>query len=84
MSQSEMTFGIEKKLSDDLSLSARGTWRKLIRTIDDVGIQVPNAEGGFDEIYKITNPGYGYSRPISQGGLMSDDFWPCPKAQTRL
>jgi len=80
MSQSEMTFGLEKKLSDDLSLSARGTWRKLIRTIDDVGIQVPNAEGSFDEIYKITNPGYGFSRPISQGGLMSDDFWPCPKA----
>jgi hypothetical protein len=80
MAQSEMTFGLEKKLSDDLSLSARGTWRKLIRTIDDVGLQVPNAEGSFDEMYKITNPGYGYSRPVSQGGLMSDDFWPCPKA----
>jgi hypothetical protein len=80
MSQSEMSFGIEKKLSDDLSLSARGTWRQLLRTIDDVGVQVPNAAGSFDEIYKITNPGYGYSRPISQGGLMSDDFWPCPKA----
>ena len=63
-----MTFGIEKKLSDDLSLSARGTWRNLIRTIDDVGVQVPNAEGSFDEVYYITNPGYGFSRPISQGG----------------
>jgi hypothetical protein len=81
MSQSELTFGLEKKLSDDLSFSARGTWRQLLRTIDDVGVQVPNASGGFDEVYFIANPGYGYSLPISQGGKMDDGFWPTPKAQ---
>ncbi|MCX6556147.1 MAG: TonB-dependent receptor [Candidatus Aminicenantes bacterium] len=80
MAQSEMSLGIEKKISDDLSFSARGTWRQLIRTIDDVGIVVP-FEGGYNEVYNITNPGYGLSRPISQGGNMPDDYWPTPKAQ---
>ena len=81
MAQSEMTLGIERKINDNLSLSVRGTWRKLIRTIDDVGVQVPNDAGGFDEVYYIANPGYGWAAPISQGGKFSDDFWPTPKAQ---
>ena len=81
MSQSELTFGVEKKISDDLSFSLRGTWRDLIRSIDDVGVIVPIEGGGFNEVYYITNPGEGYSRPISQGGEFSDDYWPCPKAQ---
>ncbi len=81
MAQTELTFGIEKKLSDDLSLSTRGTWRNLLRTIDDIGTQVPNASGGYDEIYYIANPGFGYARPISQGGKLNSDYWPTPKAQ---
>ena len=82
MSQSEMTFGIEKKMSENLSLSLRGTWRQLLRTIDDVGVFVFNPETqANDEIYYITNPGYGYSLPTDQGGKMSDEFWPTPKAR---
>jgi hypothetical protein len=81
MAQSELTFGIEKKIGSDLSLSTRGTWRQLLRTIDDVGVQVPNDQGGFDEVYYIANPGYGWAAPVSQGGKFSDDFWPTPKAQ---
>ena len=81
MAQSEMTAGVEKKLSDDLSLSIRGTWRQLIRTIDDVGVIVPHDDGGFAEVYYLTNPGYGLSLPISKGGAFSDDYWPTPKAE---
>ena len=81
MSQSEMTFGIEKKLNDDLSLSVRGTWRNLIRTIEDVFRPLPRYWVG-NELYIITNPGEGYSAPIGVGeGKMSPDFWPTPKAQ---
>ena len=80
MSQREISLGVDKKLSEDMSLSVRGVWRSLIRTIDDVGVFVPNDQGGFDEVYYIANPGYGYSLPMSQGGQMSDDFWPTPKA----
>ena len=80
MAQSEVTFGVEKKLREDLSLSVRGVWRNLLRTIDDVGVFVPNASGGFDEIYYITNPGYGYSLNMADGGLMRDDLWGTPKA----
>ncbi len=81
MAQSELTFGVEKKIGDDLSLSVRGTWRNLIRTIDDVGVQVLNDTGGFDEVYYIANPGFGWAAPVSEGGKFSDDFWPTPKAQ---
>jgi hypothetical protein len=81
MSQSEMSAGLEKKLTDDLSLSVRGTWRQLLRTIDDVGVIVPNESGGFNEVYYLTNPGEGYSLPVSQGGKFSDDYWPTPKAE---
>jgi len=42
---------------------------------------VPAPSGdGYNEHYYIANPGYGYSLPVSQGGKMSDDFWPTPKA----
>ena len=82
MSQSELTFGIEKKLSDDLSLSVRGTWRNLIRAIDDVGVQSPNASGFLEYVNYITNPGQGYSAPIGVGeGKMNPYFWPYPEAR---
>jgi hypothetical protein len=82
MAQSELTFGIEKKLTDDISASLRGTWRNLIRTIDDVGVLVDNGTGSFDEIYYITNPGSGFSAPVGEGvGKMDPSFWRCPEAQ---
>jgi hypothetical protein len=82
MTQSEVTLGLEKKIADNLSLSVRGTWRSLIRTIDDVGVEIPNdQDGGFEVVYYIANPGFGWASPISMGGRFSDDFWPTPKAQ---
>lgn len=81
MAQSEISFAIEKKLRDDLSVSVRGVWRRLLRAIDDIGVWSAEPGGGFSEVFYIGNPGYGYSRPVSQGGKFSDDFWPTPKAR---
>jgi hypothetical protein len=80
MSQNEMTFGIEKKISDDLSLSVHGIWRNLVRIIEDVYRELPQYWTGSD-LFMITNPGEGWSLPDSQGGEFFDVFWPCPKAQ---
>jgi len=80
----EISLGAEKKLSEDLSLSVRLVNKKLLRTIEDVGvletINNPDGTTSLTETFYITNPGFGWSRPVSQGGKFSDEFWPCPKA----
>ena len=82
--QREFSFGAEKKLMEDLSLSVRLVNKHLLRTIEDVGVfeTVLNPDGTTDltETFYITNPGYGWSRPVSQGGKFTDEYWPCPKA----
>jgi len=40
-----------------------------------------DAQGNYSEQYYIANPGEGWTRPVSQGGKFSDDFWPAPKAK---
>lgn len=76
VAQREITFGLEQKLLEELSLSFRVVNKHLIRTIEDIGVLT--AEG---EKYYNDNPGYGWSLPISQGGRFSDDVWPTPKAK---
>jgi len=82
--QREISFGAEKKLKEDLSVSVRLVNKHLLRTIEDVGVleRVVNPDGTTDltENFYIVNPGFGWSRPESQGGKFSDEFWPCPKA----
>ena len=79
--QREISFGGEKKLSEDLSLSVRLVNKHLLRTIEDVGVYVWNeADKTLEQQFYVTNPGFGVSRPVSEGGLFSEDFWPCPKA----
>lgn len=82
--QREISFGAEKKLMENLSLSVRLVNKHLIRTIEDVGVfeTVTNPDGTTDltENFYITNPGFGWSRPVSQGGKFTDAYWPCPKA----
>jgi len=83
--QREISFGAEKKLSDNLSLSVRLVQKHLLRTIEDVGVYVwvEDPESGtrtLEQQFYITNPGYGVSRPVSQGGLFTEDYWACPKA----
>ena len=75
-SQREIAFGVEHKLMENISVSLRVVQKSLRNTIEDIG--VIKEEG---EWYAIANPGYGYSLPISQGGLFEDKFPPCPKAK---
>ncbi len=76
--QREISFGAEKKLSEDLSVSARFVNKHLIRTIEDVGVwQVVNNEDGttsWTENFYIANPGYGWSLPESQGGKFANSY----------
>ena len=39
-SQREISFGAEKRLTDDISISARFVQKHLIRTIEDVGVYI--------------------------------------------
>ncbi|MCK4646726.1 MAG: TonB-dependent receptor [Candidatus Aminicenantes bacterium] len=76
VAQREITFGFEKKLLEELSLSVRVVQKHLIRTIEDIGVLTPQGEKYYND-----NPGYGWSLPISEGGKFSDDVWPTPKAK---
>ncbi len=76
VAQREISLGAEKKIAENISLSVRLVQKHLIRTIEDTGVQTP-----LGEFYYNTNPGFGYSLPISQGGKFDDKFWPCPKAK---
>lgn len=75
VAQSEFTFGAEKKITEDISFSARFVYKHLIRTIEDIGYLDEN----FSEQYFIGNPGEGKARPVSQGGIFADEYWPAPK-----
>jgi hypothetical protein len=81
VSQSEVTFGAEKKVTEEISFSARLVYKHLIRTIEDVGVLLedPPGSGNYSEQYYIANPGEGWTLPVSQGGRFSDDFWAAPK-----
>jgi hypothetical protein len=81
VSQAEYSFGAEKKINEELSFSARFVYKHLIRTIEDVGVLLPNPSGGFDEQYYVANPGEGWTLPISQGGRFDNSFWISPKAK---
>jgi hypothetical protein len=74
--QSELTFGVERKLMENLSTSVRVVYKHLVRTIEDVGVLTASGES-----YYTSNPGYGYTRPMSQGGLFDDMFPATPKAK---
>lgn len=74
--QTELTFGLERKLMENLSASVRVVYKHLVRTIEDVGVLTPTGES-----YYTSNPGYGYTRPVSQGGLFADIYPATPKAK---
>ena len=71
--QREISFGAEKKLAEDLSVTARFVQKHLIRTIEDVGVYITTVNPTTGTVtvsqdFWIANPGYGVSLPISQGG----------------
>jgi len=84
-SQREISFGAEKKLGEDISLTARFVQKHLIRTIEDVGVYITTVNPTTGAVtvsqdFWIANPGFGVSLPVSQGGKFIEDYWPCPKA----
>jgi len=84
--QREISFGAEKKLNEDLSLSVRFVNKSLLRTIEDVGALARETdpvtgETSVTENFWIVNPGYGWSLPESKGGKFLDGTWPTPKAK---
>ncbi|MBE3129108.1 MAG: TonB-dependent receptor [Acidobacteria bacterium] len=78
-SQREISFGAEKKLFENLSLSVRFVNKHLIRTIEDVGVYVREGTTVYQDFW-VTNPGYGVSRWTTDGGQFDPMYWACPKA----
>ena len=78
-SQSEISFGAEKKLLEDLSLSVRLVKKHLIRTIEDVGVYVREGTTVYQDFW-VTNPGFGVSRWTTNGGQFDPYYWECPRA----
>lgn len=76
VAQSEISFGLEKKLKDDLSTSVRFVYKHLIRTIEDIGFETPTGTK-----YYTANPGFGWTKYVKDGGRFPDQLWACPKAK---
>ncbi|MCJ7587654.1 MAG: TonB-dependent receptor [Candidatus Aminicenantes bacterium] len=76
MSQREISFGVEKKLVENLSATVRLVQKHLLYTIEDVGV----ISGG-DVTFYLANPGYGYSRSTADGGKFDARYPTCPKAK---
>jgi hypothetical protein len=76
MSQQEFTFGIEKKLLENLSGTVRLVQKNLRYAVEDVGVF---SEGNL--AYYLTNPGYGYSRTTTEGGKSDPSYLECPAAK---
>ncbi len=79
VSQSELSFGADKKITEEISFGARIVYKHLMRTIEDVGVLMQDADGNWSEEYFIANPGEGWTLPVSEGGKFSDVYWPAPK-----
>ncbi len=80
MSMREISFGAEKKLREDLSVSLRAVNKHLLWAIEDIGILLPDGEH-----YYTTNPGgtfinqkYAQARAA---GLIPANAPNCPKAK---
>jgi hypothetical protein len=76
MSQQEISFGVEKKLMENLSATVRLVQKHLRYAIEDVGVI-----SGTDITWYLANPGYGYSRSTADGGRFDARYPACPKAK---
>jgi hypothetical protein len=57
--QWEMALGYEQKLTEDLAIAIRYICKRLIRTIEDVGVATPAGE-----MYYTANPGFGWTQTM--------------------
>jgi hypothetical protein len=76
VAQSEISFGLDKKLMENLSASVRFVYKHLIRAIEDIGFE--EASG---TVYYTANPGFGWTRYQKDGGNWPNELWACPKAK---
>ncbi len=76
MSQREISFGVEKKLMENLSATVRLVQKHLRYAVEDVGVI-----SGADITYYLANPGYGYSLSTTDGGKFDAKYPPVPKAK---
>jgi hypothetical protein len=76
MSQREISFGVEKRIVENLSATVRLVQKHLRYAVENVGTMV----GGNLVLY-TTNPGYGYSRSTTNGGKLDPRYLECPKAK---
>jgi hypothetical protein len=76
MSQREISFGVEKRLAENLSATMRLVQKHLRYAIEDVGV-ISEA----NITYYMANPGYGYSQSTADGGKFDDRYPACPEAK---
>jgi outer membrane receptor protein involved in Fe transport len=70
MRSQELVFGLDHELNSLMSVGARYVHKQLDRTIEDVGVVVPN----LGEVYFMANPGEGIARHI-----IGEEFPSVPK-----
>lgn len=78
VSKDELSFGFDKKISEELVFTTRVVYDNLNYIIEDCGWAVPEGE-----LYITGNPGYGMCAPQSEGGLFPNEFFPMPKAKRK-
>ncbi len=80
MTQQEISFGLEKRLGDNISLSARFVNKHLLWAIEDCGIVLPAGE-----MYYTTNPGSPFLNEkyaeARAAGLIPQNAPDCTKAK---
>lgn len=64
MESQEFTLGFQHELSNEIAVGVRYVNKHLVRTIEDVGVFVTDAEGNAHEEYFIANPGEGIAQKI--------------------
>jgi hypothetical protein len=72
--QTELSFGLEKKLLENVSASIRVVNKHVLHAIEDSGIILKNKYGLFEEKYYTSNPGSDYLKnlykeAVAQGQL---------------
>jgi hypothetical protein len=79
--QREISFGLDKRLSENLSFSLRVVNKNVLWAIEDCGVYVP----GIGEVYYYCNPGGDFInekyRAAEAAGLMAEGTPPGPKAK---
>ncbi|MDH4271681.1 MAG: TonB-dependent receptor [Candidatus Aminicenantes bacterium] len=77
MSQREISFGVEKQLLENFSVTVRLVQKHLRTAVEDVGVLIPNV----GELYYLANPGYGISLWTTHGGEFDPTYPETPKAK---